>query len=310
MRWLDELASSPVEGPSAVTIGVFDGVHLGHRHLFATLRTEAQRRGLHTVALTFRNHPRLFLYPERPFPLLSTPEERMRLIRQQGVEAVIPLTFDADLARVPAQAFLQALVERLKMRLLVAGQDFALGYHRQGTLPVLQALGNQMGFAVVVASPFLLDGRVVSSSAIRQAVLDGRVEEASRMLGRPPALEGTVRAGAGRGRQLGYPTANLEVEPSLAIPANGIYATLAVVDGRRWPSATSIGTRPTFGEGVRTVETYILDFTGDLYGRRLRLEFVRRLRDEQAFPTVQALVEQMARDIAQARSILSNLAPV
>lgn len=310
MRWLDELTSNPLAGSSAVTIGVFDGVHLGHQHLFSVLRAEAQRQGLKTVAVTFRNHPRLFLYPDRPFPLLTTPEERIRLIRQQAVDSVIPLTFDADLARVPAEEFLHALVARLGMRLLVAGQDFALGYHREGTLSVVRELGEKMGFTVTVVPPFLLDGAVVSSSAIRRAVLEGRVEEATRLLGRPPALEGTVRPGVGRGRQLGYPTANLEVDAGLAIPANGIYATWTLLEGKRWPSATSIGVRPTFGESARTIETYILGFSGNLYGQRLRLEFVRRLRDERAFPSIQALVEQMRRDIEEARSILTSPSPV
>lgn len=306
MRWQDELAAVPSASPSAVTIGVFDGVHLGHQHLFSILRCKAQSQGLRTVAVTFRNHPRLFLYPDRPFPLLTTPQERIHLIRQQGVDTVISLTFDRDLAQTPAEDFLHSLVERLGMRLLVAGQDFALGYHRQGTLPVVQELGKTMGFAVIVVPPFLLGGTVVSSSAIRHAILEGRVEEAARLLGRPPALEGTVRPGAGRGRRLGYPTANLEVEASLAIPANGIYATWAITDGQRWPSATSIGVRPTFGESLRTVETYILGFSGNLYGQRLRLEFVRRLREERAFPSVPALVEQMARDIEEVRAILTT----
>ncbi|MFN3973663.1 MAG: bifunctional riboflavin kinase/FAD synthetase [Dehalococcoidia bacterium] len=306
MHWLDELTSNAVAGPSAVTIGVFDGVHLGHQHLFAVLCAEAQRQALKTVAVTFRNHPRLLLYPDRPFPLITTTEERIRLIQQQGMDAVIPLTFDADLARVPAEEFLLALVARLGMRLLVAGEDFALGYHRQGTLQVVRELGEKIGFAVAVVPPFLLDGTVVSSSAIRQAILEGRVEEATRLLGRPPALEGTVRPGIGRGRQLGYPTANLEVDAGLAIPANGIYATWTLLEGKRWPSATSIGVRPTFGNSARTIETYILGFNGNLYGQRLRLEFIRRLREERAFPSVQALVEQMGRDIEEARSILTT----
>ncbi|MCS7207235.1 MAG: bifunctional riboflavin kinase/FAD synthetase [Dehalococcoidia bacterium] len=310
MRWQEELASARKIGPSAVSIGVFDGVHLGHQHLLSTLCAEARSRGLHSVVVTFRNHPRLFLNPHHPFPLLTTADERVALLEHQGVEAVLPLTFDAHLARVSAEEFLRALVEQVRMRLLVAGPDFALGYHRQGTLPVVQALGQRLDFSVVVVSPYLLHGRVVSSSAIRQAILEGQVAEAGRMLGRPFALVGIVRPGAGRGRRLGFPTANLAVDSSMAIPANGIYATWAVWGGRRWPSATSIGVRPTFGGGERTIETYILDFQGDLYGQRLRLEFVHRLRDEQAFPTVQALVEQMTRDIATVRALLSTPSPV
>jgi len=304
MDWREELALTP-PSPSAVAIGVFDGVHLGHQHLLGVLRAQAQRQGLRSVILTFRNHPRLSLYPDQPFPLLLPPDERLRLLRQEA-EALIALTFNDALARVPARAFLQALVERLSMRILVAGEDLAIGHRREGTVPVLRALGQEMGFSLCIVPPFTVDGVVVSSSAIRRAVLEGRVEEAGRLLGRPPMLEGVVCPGAGRGRLLGYPTANLEVDPSLAIPANGIYATWALVQGERWPSVTSIGVRPTFGEGVRTVETHLLDFTGDLYGQRLRLEVVRRLRDERAFPSIAALVEQIARDVEHTRALLAT----
>lgn len=305
MKALQELEGVSVPGPTVITVGVFDGVHLGHRHLFARLVEEARRHNASAVVVTFRNHPREVLRPGDPIPLLTDLERRLRLIRGCGVDLVVPLTFDLPLSRLSARDFARLLQERLRMAGLVVGPNFAMGHRRQGTPEVLRAMGREMGFTVTVVPPLHLEGGLmVSSSLVREALASGQVERAARMLGRYYWLEGTVVRGQGRGRDLGFPTANLRVDPGRAVPGNGIYATWAWVGGRRYMSATSIGVRPTFGPGKRTVEAHLLDFSGQLYGQPLALEFVARLRDEEAFPTVEALVQEMARDVERTRACL------
>ncbi|MBI4234359.1 MAG: bifunctional riboflavin kinase/FAD synthetase [Chloroflexi bacterium] len=305
MQAYQELSRVRPAGPAVATIGVFDGVHLGHQHLLKRLREEARRQGCPSVVVTFRNHPRMVLRPETKLSYLMAPEDRLRLLKAQGVDVVAPITFDLDLSRLSARAFVALLKETLLLQALVTGPDFALGHQREGTTPVLEALGRELGFSVHQVSPLVVQGLTVSSTAIRQALAQGDVAKVSFMLGRDYALEGVVGRGEGRGRRLGFPTANLQVEPSRALPADGIYATWACVNGVAHKSATSIGVRPTFGAGERTVETYILDFHEDIYGHPMRLAFASRLRDELRFDTAEALVAQMHQDIAQARVALA-----
>ena len=215
--------------------------------------------------------------------------------------------FTLELSELTASEFVDALIRELGMKGLVVGPDFALGHRRQGDVATLREMGRTAGFWVETVDNFLLDGAPVKSSVIRELLAQGQVEKAKRMLDRPFSLRGEVESGDRRGRDLGFPTANLATDGTMAVPGDGIYATWATVDGVRHQGATSIGVRPTFGgEGDRRVETYLLDFSGDLYGKRMTLEFEQRLRGELAFSSVDALVEQMKQDVEQSRAALSG----
>ena len=302
----EELAkASPAKG-TVLTIGTFDSVHLGHQHLLQRLKQLAASNGLLSVALTFRNHPRAVLKPEIKLPYITTLDERVALLKAQGIDLVIGVDFTRELSLLKAGQFVSLLVDHLKLKGLVVGPDFALGHQREGDIPTLQRLGAEMGFWVEPVEPALMDQSTVKSSRVRSLISQGDVNAARRLLGRPYALTGVVVEGERRGRLLGFPTANLSWSADLIIPTDGIYATWAVIGGRRHQSATNVGVRPTFGESPRIIEAFILDFEEDIYGKPLTLEFAARLRDERAFPSAEALVEQMKLDVEQARAALSD----
>jgi riboflavin kinase/FMN adenylyltransferase len=248
----------------------------------------------------------MVLQPGSRLPFLTDLEERSALLKNEGVDMVIPLTFTPESARLSAREFVGLLKEHLRMRGLVIGADFALGRNREGDADTLRALGEEMGFKVTVVSPVAVNGEVVSSTAVREALAKGDMAKVRRLTGRPFSLQGRVIAGAGRGVALGFPTANLEVAPEQAIPADGVYAGWSYIDGRTYQAMTNIGQNPTFGDAERAVEVYLVDYQGDLYGRRLKVEFVARLRDEKKFATVAELKEQMAEDVKQGKAILSS----
>ena len=307
MTTLDqELSNQAPKGPTALTIGTFDGVHLGHQDLLARLKALASEKGLHTAVLTFRRHPRLALNPGIELRYITTLEERLGLLRASGIDLVSVVDFTHDVALLKAGEFLEMLRRRLKMKGLVVGPDFALGNNREGDIPTLRRLGGEMDFWIEPVEPVVMDKTVIRSSVIRSLLAQGEVEGAGAMLGRTYGITGPVIEGDRRGRTLGFPTANLALDGDLALPLDGIYATWAVVDGRRHPSATNVGVRPTFGGVQRIVEAYLLDFDADLYGKQLTLEFVRRLRDEVAFPDIGSLVAQMKLDVDNARSVLDG----
>ena len=302
-----ELVKGGPSGATALTLGVFDGVHRGHRHLIHHLQAVAAREGVTPVVVTFGNHPITVLRPEIPLALLTTLEERLELLRAAGVEYVVPITFTRDLSLFTAEEFVLALREALGMVAMVVGPDFAMGHQRQGTIPVLQALGAKHGFSVEVVTPLTLEEGVVSSTAVRDALATGDVREAARRLDRPYAVAGVVERGEGRGAQLGFPTANVAVQGDLALPADGVYAAWLTVGKACYPAAVSIGTKPTFHEAnPREVEAHALDFSGDLYGRRVVVEFAHRVRGQERFPTVDALVERMHEDVAVVREVLAQ----
>lgn len=302
----EELAAAVPSRETYLTVGVFDGVHRGHRHLLQLLKRQAARAGCLPGVVTFRNHPVAVLYPQAGVKLITGVEERLRLLQRLGIETVVPITFTREVSLVTAGDFVALLQRHLRMRGLVVGPDFAMGHNREGTPQRLQSLGQEMGFTVTVAPAFGDDGLQVSSTAIRNALVQGDIAAVSQLLGRPYALSGQVVRGDGRGGSvLGYPTANIATDQDLLLPGDGIYATWCYVGRRRHPAATSIGVRPTFGSGERTVEAFLLDFHGDLYQKSVRLEFVERLRDEMAFPSVDALKNQMSTDVEQTRRILS-----
>jgi riboflavin kinase / FMN adenylyltransferase len=294
---------------SVVTIGSFDGVHIGHRRLIRRVREAADRTGLRSTVVTFDPHPRCVVDPSGCPPMLSSLAQRIELLEQAGAERVVVLAFTQELRTWSAERFATALVERLGMRQLLVGPGFALGHGREGTVDVLRDLGRTHGFTVTSAAPSMRDGAVVSSGRIREAIATAKFADAIAMLGRPYVLDGLVERGDGRGTGLGVPTANLRVDPGRCIPAPGVYASwLDAGDGWR-PAATGIGTRPTFGGGSVTVEAHVLDFDGDLYDREVRLALVRRLRPELAFESISSLVAAMARDIARTRSVLARSQP-
>ena len=305
-----ELAAVTVERDSMLTIGVFDGVHRGHRRLLTQLVDEARSTGRVAGVVTFRNHPASVLRADFQPQYLTTLEDRLRLLRETGVDFVAPVTFDAELSRLDARAFAARLTSALRMRGLVVGADFAMGHGRGGDSAALARLGEELGFTVQSVD-LLADGSdAVKSTSIRRALSAGDVESVARMLGRNFVTQGVVVEGEKRGRELGFPTANLETPPGLAVPANGIYAAWACFDDERRMAAVSIGVRPTFGEQPRAIEAYLLEYQGDLYGETMRLEFVAHLREELKFDTVEALIDQMGEDVRRTKEILLHSAEV
>jgi len=316
-----ELARLKVTSPVVLSIGVFDGVHLGHQHLLKKAVARARELRATSVALTFDPDPQAILSPATRSAYLTDLGERADLIGRLGIDRCAYLKFDVGLAHTSTESFIDLVLRHLAVIELWVGPDFALGSGRQGTIPILRDLGRQRGFTVHTVPPYTLAGEVVSSTAIRRLLAEGNVRGAGAMLGRCVDLRGSVIEGDKRGRQLGYPTANLAFDPARAIPADGVYAAFALLgsepsdsaDGGnglgpagRWHAVVSIGLRPTFAGDGRTIEAHLLDFSGSLYGRYLGLEFVEWLRPEQKFSEVRELVEQMGKDVAAARRILTR----
>jgi len=237
---------------------------------------------------------------------LTNPTERVELLKNEGVDAVITLSFTQELAQLSARQFVGLLKKHLRMRGLIIGPDFALGRNREGSADTLRTLGQGMNFSVMVIPPVKVNDEVVSSTAIRNALADSDMKKVTNLIGRSFSLQGQVTKGAGRGAELGFPTVNLEVDPKQAIPAEGVYATWTYIDGKTYQSMTNIGRRPTFGGDERTVETYILNYHGNLYGRELKNDVVERLRDEKRFDTVEELKKQIAKDVEQGITILDS----
>lgn len=298
-----DLSSRPPRGPSLVTIGVFDGVHLGHQRLLEGLVRRARQTGLRSVVVTFYPHPDLVLQGLHGRYYLTRPGEKETLLREQGIDEVYTLAFDDALRRVSAEAFCRQLRLGLDMRELSIGQDFALGHRREGDVSRLRQLGRQTGFDVQVNDLVRDGGGKISSSAIRKALEKGDLTGARRGLGRSHAVAGEVVRGAGRGRQLGFPTANIAVWEQQVIPANGVYASQVWLGEKRFQAATNVGRRPHFDGESLTVEPHILDFDRDIYGRWLRVSFEVRLRDEQKFDSLDALVTQIAADAEASRKL-------
>jgi riboflavin kinase/FMN adenylyltransferase len=300
-----ELARLVPQRETVLTIGVFDGVHAGHNHLVNSLKERAREQSLLSGVVTFDPHPQWVLHRDQ-LPWLSTLEERVNRLRQRGIDFVAVISFTPEVAQLGAQQFVSLLKKYLKMRVLMIGPDFALGRGREGNSTLLSALGKELGFTVETIPPFRIDGEVVSSTLIRQALAQGDMAKVTKLMGHPFDLVGEVVQGEKRGQALGFPTANLDIQPRQALPGDGVYATIAQVDGKRFASATNVGTRPTFGDGARTVEVYLLDYQGDLYGKQVKTEFVWKLRNEQYFASSEQLKRQMKEDIENVRAILAK----
>lgn len=290
--------------PSICTIGVFDGVHRGHQHLVRRLAIEARRAGQLAVVITFDPHPDVVLRKLTGRYSLTTVDERAALLGALGVDHVITLPFDDELRQIRAAAFVDQLLEHLRMERLWVGTDFALGYQREGNVAFLQGEGARRGFTVQTIDLLEVRENVISSTLIRDLLSAGNVDSARDLLGRAYAVGGEVVHGQARGRAIGFPTANLDVWEGKIIPANGVYAGWATFADQRYMAVTNVGLRPTFnGEGI-TVEAHLLDFDGDLYGQWLDFTFESRLRPEQRFSGIDALIAQIRLDSDAARAYL------
>jgi riboflavin kinase/FMN adenylyltransferase len=300
-------------GPgTAVTIGAYDGVHLGHRALLRDLSQRAEAEGLSTVVVTFDRHPASVVRPESAPKQLTTLEQKLELLEQCGIDRTLVVPFDADRAHESAEDFVkEVLVDQLSARLVVVGEDFHFGHDRRGNVELLRRLGVDYGFEVVGVG-LTGDGReAVSSTRIRALLAAGDVEEAARLLGRPHELRGPVVRGDGRGGpELGFPTANLQIPDDIALPADAVYAGhFRRADGTVHRAAISVGRRPTFyepGTAEVLVEAYLLHFEGDLYGEAARVSFAHRLREEQRFDSIEDLVAQMRADVEATERVLAR----
>jgi riboflavin kinase / FMN adenylyltransferase len=285
-----------VSGRFVATIGAFDGVHRGHQWLLGQVAERARNLSVGSVAVTFDPHPDLVLYPERHLSYLADRDEKEALIRALGVDEVLVLEFTRELSMLSAQQFIDGLQARYPLEELWVGPDFAMGRGRAGTVSALADLGRAQGFAVHMVPPLRLDGEVVSSSYIRSLLAAGNVERANTLLGRPFAVCGEVVTGAQRGRQLGFPTANVVPPANRAIPADGVYAAIARWDDQASKAVVNLGSRPTFGEEPRLLEAHLIGVSADLYGSRVCVEFTRRVRGIKKFGSIDELRAQIAAD--------------
>jgi riboflavin kinase / FMN adenylyltransferase len=293
--------------PLVATIGNFDGVHLGHRAILASVTAAAKARSARSLLITFDPHPLAVVAPSRRPRLLQTRRQKLETLEDARIDGVLILPFDRELASLDGESFFgEFLAQRLQFASVHVGRNFRFGRARGGDLRVLEAIGRDRGFSVVGVPPVEIAGETVSSSAIRAAIEEGDVERARAMLGRPFAVTGEVIRGDGRGRTLEFPTANLAVENE-TIPRRGVYVTETVAFASRFPSVTNVGVRPTFGGTTLSVETHLLDVDEDLYGERLEVRFLARLRDERTFRGAAELADQIARDRAAASSYFTGL---
>ncbi len=289
----------------AITVGNFDGVHLGHEQIIAETRGHALDVGGSAIAVTFEPHPRAVLFPAEAPRRLCHLHERLELLKQCGLDAVFLLHFNAKLATWSAETFIRQLHATLGFKHIHAGYDFAFGHDRKGDADLLRNMGEKLGFTVSVAEAFEMEQAVVSSSRIRSAVEAADFRLAERLLGRPYSISGHVGSGDKRGRQLGFPTANLNVK-DLAHPPVGIYAVIAETRNRRWHGAAYFGYRPTFKGRDLILETHVFDDQPDLYKQRLKVTFIERVREDRAFKSAEALAQQIRKDCQIAREILAR----
>jgi riboflavin kinase/FMN adenylyltransferase len=291
-----------------LTIGVFDGVHLGHKNLLSELVKQAQLKNLTSGVVTFKQHPQKVLSPNANIPFLTSLPQRIKLLRDEGVEAIIVLSFTLELAQMGADEFISLVQKYLKMQGLVLGPDSTLGRNREGDVDFLDKLGRSLGFSLTVVPQTAQNGEVISSTAIRNELAKGNMDEVNRMLGRFFSLEGKVITGDGRGMEkLGFPTANMDINPEQALPADGVYATRAYIDSQCYQSVTNIGRRPTFEGNERSVEVHVFDFQGDLYRHQLKIDIIERLRGEKRFDTTEELKKQIEEDVRKTKAVLDCL---
>ncbi|MBI5929378.1 MAG: bifunctional riboflavin kinase/FAD synthetase [Chloroflexi bacterium] len=309
MQHIQSLENAQLDRPSIVTVGVFDGVHRGHQHLIRRLVTEAHASNRLAVVLTFFPHPDVVLRGIQGPYYLTTPDERAMLLGEFGVDVVITHPFNDQTRQIRAADFVDLLTQRLKMASLWATADFAMGYKREGNMAYLTQQGQQKGFTVETIDLLFTDGNGerISSEHIRVALIDGDVRKVASDLGRYYRVSGIVVDGEKRGRQIGFPTANMAYWEQQVLPKNGIYACLAHLGAETFMAMTNVGVRPTFDGNNITVEPYLLDFDRDIYGQRLDLDFVAWLRGEAKFTSIEELIAQIQRDVEEGRVILDKI---
>ncbi len=285
---------------TAVALGTFDGVHVGHQQIIRQAAAYAEKAGGQSVVFTFGNHPLSIIAPDRCPPLLATPAHKAELIAALGADVLLSVPFDRALLELSPDAFIALLADNLRPAFIVVGPNYSFGHRGAGTPAMLAAAGRRLGFAVVVPQAVEVGGVPVSSTLIRQLVLAGDVAGAAPLLGRPFRIEGVVAAGEGRGRELGFPTANITAADGQIVPADGVYATYVYAGGVRYRGVANIGDNPTFRGQARRIEVHLRAFSGDLYGRPIAVDFLARLREELAFTGADELKAQIARDLAAA----------
>ncbi len=307
MEIFRHIENHPVSLPRPIlTMGNFDGIHLGHQFLLRRMSQEAESSGGTSVVLTFEPHPLKILAPIRAPKLLLNHKDKMLLLQSKGVDAVIIQEFDPSFAKIEAEDFVwRFLVKGLQVHRIWVGEGFRFGRGRQGSVDTLKQLGTKHGFQVEIIEPVMDDGQRISSTRIRALIEKGEVHEVSRFLGRCHFVSGRVVKGHRRGKELGFPTANIATRTEV-LPPDGVYATFFWFQGRRCPSVTSLGTNPTFGDGPRTLETFVLDFDEDLYDQSVRVSFVKLIRGQVKFSSPESLITQMHDDVRQARQILQT----
>lgn len=316
MRVLRDPGSCDVDRDTAITIGFYDGVHRGHQLVIGNVREMAEANGLASAVVTFDNHPAQIVRPQSAPPLLTDLDQKLELLAATGVDYCLVVPFDHERSKETADEFVDDVITGcLRARLVVVGEDFHFGHQRQGNVALLERRGAELGFDVRGVGLVGLDGQrardheQVSSTAIRRALARGDIDMANRMLTRPHEVRGVVESGDGKGRDLGFPTANVAVDPSILLPADGVYAGwYERPGGAVHPTAISVGTRPTFYDehGALLLEAHVLDFDADLYGEPARVRFTDLLRGQERFDGVEALVKQMHADVAEARRLLAD----
>lgn len=288
----------------ALAIGNFDGIHLGHQELLRKATGIALETGGDPVAFTFDPHPVKILTPEKYLPLITPTEMKIKRMEEMGIVAVVCAEFNLEFANLHPRSFVkEILVDRIGVKDLIVGFNYAFGKGKQGGIEFLKIMGEEFGFRLHVVDPVKIGGVVVSSSKVREAIWEGKVKMASTLLGRPYGMEGIVVTGMSRGKKLGFPTANIETRGEL-FPKSGVYATNLILKGRRYKSVSNVGKHPTFPEDPFSVEAHIFDFDSDIYGEQVELLFIERIRDEMQFPSAEALVGQIRSDAAKAKEIM------
>lgn len=303
----DSAALSGIKDP-VLTLGNFDGLHLGHLKIIKGVAARAKRLGVPSVVYTFDPHPLKVVAPHKSPPLLIDTDEKVRLIEAAGIDCLIFARFTREFAEKHPRQFVEEVIVALSVKEVWVGHDFKFGRSKAGTVEYLKELGEEFGFKVVVIEAYKKGGHIVSSSRIRALIAKGKVGEAAGLLGRRYSIKGVVVKGTNIGKEIGFPTANLGVESEL-VPANGVYAALAAIGSKTLPAVLNIGHAPTFGGKETAVEVHLMDFSSDLYGKRIEVSFVRRLRSEKAFRSKDELVAQIRKDTERAREILKEKTP-
>ncbi len=295
-----------LEQNTTATIGIFDGVHLGHKSIIELMRIESRKEKTSTCVITFHPHPQKVLTGSE-IPLIVPLNERIRLLEREAVDVTVCFTFTKAFSKISAKDFVKDyLVEKLKVKTIFVGPDLFFGRNREGNTGLLKKMESHFGFETKIIGPVYCEDELISSTAIRKLIENGMVKKAAKFLGDCFSIEGKIKEGERRGRKLGYPTANLETEWEL-YPKRGVYVTWADIDDKRYKSITNVGIRPTFNKNQLLIETHIFDFNDDLYGKTMRVAFIDRLRDEQRFENVDALIHQISEDVEKAKKTFSEL---